>query len=150
MWDFETRRCQFCSASSSEAELNVILCRRSKTNEQACLLSSQSVIVTVVNIRSSFLLSSISRNQKLILDPSQKFASLSNSPMISNHNPMNAYPQLPHLVFRLDSLESISRHLARYYSLRCHLRGVEAPEENANRSIPYNRITVGQCDNATP
>ncbi len=96
------------------AELNVGLYRWLKTSEQACLFSCQSVAVTVVNTQFMHHALDRSRQQRLILGPSQKFASMSKSPSMANNNAMNAYPHIPHSIFRLNSLLLVSRHPARY------------------------------------
>ncbi len=109
---FESFRCTPCSASSSLPELNLILHRRSKTNEQACI-SWQSWF-SIFNHHC--FPSPISRQHRLIPGPSKQFASMSHSSSLPNHILMNAYPHCPNFIFRIDSLVSIWQNPARYKS----------------------------------
>ncbi len=76
--------------------------------------------VTVVGFRSPFLSLANPGNTDSFLGPSQKFASIFNSPSKPKSNPKNAYPQLLHFIFHLDSPLSISRYSAQRKSCSIH------------------------------
>ncbi len=70
--------------------------------------------------RSPFLSLANPENTDSFLGPSEKFAYISNSPSKPKSNSKNAYPQLLHFIFRLDSLLSILRHSAQYKTCSIH------------------------------